>query len=194
MSSTVRFHSGAVVREVVNHLVVGALLAGFAFCQAAVDKNKVSDAIEKARPDNPESIYYVEQIGHSKALQAVPMLEEKFARTKDPMDKAKIAQVLIKLGDKNEIYWDFLVKLATPALESDAPDFMSYDSQGKSAPGPSPEFIAWAKAHNVSPNGPNGTAAEDSIYNFPGAVGFLGFQEIRGLFRFFDKPCRLLTT
>ena len=174
MSTTRKFH----------RLMFCALLTVVAYGQAGenrsdktpgtVSKDKVADAIEKARQDNPESIYYVEQIAHAGALQAVPMLEEKFARTKDPLDKAKIAQVLIKLGDKDDTYWDYLVKLVTPALESDAPDFMNYDSQGKSATGPSPEFIAWAKARNLPANGPNGTAAEDSVYRFPGEVGLLG--------------------
>jgi hypothetical protein len=35
-------------------------------------------------------------------------------RIQDPLDKATIARVLIKLGDKDDMYWDFLVKLATP--------------------------------------------------------------------------------
>jgi hypothetical protein len=165
-------------------LVCCALAAGVAYGQAepnqidktagAVGKSKISDAIEKARQDNPESVYYVEQIAHAGAVQAVPMLEEKFARTKEPLDKAKIAQVLIKLGDKDDTYWDYLVRLATPALESDAPDFMNFHSQGKSSPGPSPAFIAWAKAHNVPANGPNGNAAEESVYMSPGKVGLLG--------------------
>ncbi len=43
----------------------------------------------------------------------------------------------------------FLVKLATEAVESNMPDLMTYDSQGKSVQGPSPEFVAWAEAHNI---------------------------------------------
>jgi hypothetical protein len=178
-----RFPRDFILRKICL-LVMGGLLAGFAKGDAvqsqpnttvtSADKNNISDAIEKARQDNPESIYYVEQIAHARAVQAVPMLEEKFVRTKDPLDKAKVAQVLIKLGDKNDIYWNFLVELATPALESDAPDFMSFDAQGKSSPGPSPAFIAWAKAHNVPPNGPEGTAAEDAMYWLPGRVALLG--------------------
>jgi HEAT repeat protein len=64
------------------------------------------------------------------------------------------------------------VKQATPTLESDAPDFMSYDSQGKSVPGPSPEFESWVKAHNLDPTG----LGEDSLYVLPGKVAFLGWS------------------
>jgi hypothetical protein len=176
MSISTKLHSKAVIRRTVHLLVVGALLTGSTYGHAAqnqtdkaggtVDKNNVSDAIDKARQDNPESIYYVEQIAQARAVQAVPMLEEKFVRTQDQLDKAHIASALVRLGDKNDIYWDFLVKLATQAVESDAPDFMSYDSQGKSVPGPSPEFAAWLKTHDVPP----GSAWEDSFYKLPGKV------------------------
>jgi hypothetical protein len=135
-----------------------------------IGKDKVADATSKAREDTPESIYFVEQLAQAKAVQAVPMLEAKFEHTRDGVDKAHIASALVRLGDKNDIYWDFLVKQATTAVESDAPDFMSYDSHGKSVPGPSPEFVAWAKAHNLSP----ATAGDDSMYRVPGAVGLLG--------------------
>ena len=63
------------------------------------------------------------------------------------------------LGDKDDTYWDYLVQLVTPAIESDAPDFMSYDEQGKALHGPSPAFLAWTKTHNASPE-----AGEDSLY------------------------------
>jgi hypothetical protein len=97
------------------------------------------------------------------------MLENKFLHTQDPLDKAHIASALVRLGDKSNTYWDYLVKQATPVVESDEPDFMGFDSRGKSVPGPSPEFIAWAKAHNISPEG----AGEDAVYLAPGKVGLL---------------------
>jgi HEAT repeats len=129
----------------------------------------------------------VDMIGRGGAVEAIPLLEQHFhrilvapGRPKNPedlsklLDKAKIAQVLVKLGDRDDTYWDFLVKLATPAIESDAPDFMNSAADEKSSPGPSPAFIAWANARHVPPNGPDGTAAEDSVYIFPGEVMLLG--------------------
>jgi hypothetical protein len=58
------------------------------------------------------------------------------------------------------------VKLATEAVESKAPDFMSYDSQGKSVPGPSLDFVAWAKAHNLSVE----PMTEKQVFLFPHKV------------------------
>jgi HEAT repeat protein len=163
-------------------LICFALLAGNIHGQEAqvqpgkriyeADKDKVDAALAKVKSGN----FFradVDMIGRGGAVEAIPILKKQFMRIQDPLDKATIARVLIKLGDKDDMYWDFLVKLATPALASDAPDFMNFDSPGKST-GPSPAFVAWAKAHNVPPNGPDGTAAQDSVYTFPGEMMLLG--------------------
>ncbi|MGA7632449.1 MAG: HEAT repeat domain-containing protein [Terriglobales bacterium] len=168
-------------------VILCGLLTVVAYCQVkqnqsdtvasnagTVDKDRVAALIAKASENTPESIYFVEQLAKAKAVQVVPMLEEKFVHTQDAVDKAHIASALVRLGDKDDIYWDFLVKQATQAVESDAPDFMNFDPQAKTGAGPSPEFIAWAKAHNVPPNGPNGTAAEDAMHWLPGKVMLLG--------------------
>jgi HEAT repeat protein len=171
--STTKFHL----------LMLCALLAGNAHGQTAqtqpgrriyeADKANVADAIAKVKSGNFVGVD-VDTIGRGGAVEAIPILKEQFMRSQDPLVKATIARVLIRLGDKDEIYWDYLVKLAAPALKSDAPDFMNFDPQAKTGAGPSPEFIAWAKAHNVPPNGPEGTAAEDAMYWFPGKVMLLG--------------------
>jgi hypothetical protein len=184
MSIVRKFHSSVAIREVLHLLAWCALLTGGAYSQVGqnlpgkaagtIDKDKVADALSKASEDTPESIYFVEQLAQAKAAQAIPMLETKFTRTKDVFDKAHVASALVRLGDTNDVYWDFLAKQATTALESDAPDFMNFDPQAKTGTGPSPAFIAWAKAHKVPPNGPNGTAAEDAMYWFPGTMMLLG--------------------
>lgn len=68
-----------------------ALLFGMTYAQGIkdqpqeamglVDKDNISVAMDKAKPDTEESIYYVEQLAHAGAVQAVPMLEEKFSHT-----------------------------------------------------------------------------------------------------------------
>jgi HEAT repeat protein len=71
-------------------------------------------------------------------------LKQNFVNTQDERHKAQIASALIGLGDKENIYWDFLLRQAISALESDASSAAKYDSQGKPIEGPSPED-AWAK-------------------------------------------------
>jgi HEAT repeat protein len=133
------------------------------------DKAKVSSAIAKVKSGQFLGTD-VEVIVEARAVEAVPILEEEFARSQYSFTKAKIASALIRLGDQDNRYWDYLVELATPAVESDAPNFMNFDLQGKSLPGPSPAFVAWARTHNLDP----GLAGEDSVYVLPGKVGFLG--------------------
>jgi hypothetical protein len=152
-------------------LAWGALLAGVAYGQVeqnqpgkdvgAVGKDKVADAIEKVRQGNFEKpfmeSYYVERIADARAVQAVPVLKEAFARSQDVPTKAHIAGALVRLGDKEGVYWDFLVEQAIPAIDS--PDPRLVDSQGNTVSGQlSPEFIAWTKAHNVS---------SDPVYGLP---------------------------
>jgi len=156
-------------------LCVLVLIGAFAHAQTgqkqspnpapAVNDKQSADSIAKAREDTPESIYYVEEIAKQGQVEAVPMLEDKFGRTKDALGKAHIASALVRLGDKKDIYWDFLARQATVAIESGIPDIFAYDSQGKLIPGPSPEFTSWSQAHNLSP-----AAAQEQVISFLGAV------------------------
>jgi hypothetical protein len=58
---------------------------------------------------------------------------------------------LIGLGNKEDIYWDFLLRQATSALESEASSAVKYDSQGKPIEGPSPED-GWTKQDAIFNN------------------------------------------
>jgi hypothetical protein len=110
-------------------------------------------------------------LDESGAVEAIPDLEKLYSQTQDVDDKAKIAQVLVKLGDKDNTYWNFLVQQAMPAVNSDAPSPIVFDPQGKFVKGqPSPEFIAWSKANKRDPS----AAAIDAVYTLPGNVMMLG--------------------
>jgi HEAT repeat protein len=161
--------------------VIGALLGGTASGQEVqsqaeklaygADKANVPDAIAKVKSGEFAAVH-VDMIARAGAVEAIPSLKQQFVHADDSLLKAKIAAAIVRLGDKDDTYWDFLVKLATPALESDAPDFMSYDSQGKAESGPSPEFVAWADAHNL----PHAGLLEESRYLLPGMVAILGWS------------------
>jgi hypothetical protein len=161
--------------------VIGVLLGGSASGQEVqsqaekltygADKANVPDAIAKVKSGDFGAVH-VDMIARAGAVDAIPSLKQQFVHTDDPLLKPKIAAAIVRLGDKDDTYWDFLVKLATPALESDAPDFMSYDSQGKAESGPSPEFVAWADAHNL----PHAGLLEKSRYLLPGTVAILGWS------------------
>lgn len=178
-----KFDFHAIVQKIATLLLVGTLSSALACGQSGpgqapayvADLRNVPDAIARLKSGDFAAVH-VDMIARAGAVDAIPILKEQFVLNQDELLKGKISAALLKLGNKEDVYWDYLEKLATPALESDAPDFMSYDAAGNSQPGPSQEFVAWAKAHNVTPNGPDNTAAEDSVYIFPGKVLLLAWS------------------
>jgi HEAT repeat protein len=146
------------------------LLPGAVHGQTAQSQpGKIADAIAQMK-SGTFSGYAVEQIAEAHAVQAIPVLEEQFKLSQDAGSKAQIASALVRLGDKDEIYWDYVVEQATEAVNSDIPFPTMYDSQGMAVRRQaSPEFIAWAKAHNVPPE----SAAATALFTLPGKVAFL---------------------
>jgi HEAT repeat protein len=149
---------------------ISAVAQGTSEAQTADDRAaQVANAVAKVRSGQFNG-YHVEMIAEGRAVEAIPDLEKQFTLTSDPLDKAKIAQVLLYLGDKKDLYWDYLAELAKPAVESDAPDPGLYDAQGKPIQGLSQEFIQWAKLHNESPV----DASTKAVYEWPGIVMLVG--------------------
>jgi hypothetical protein len=117
----------------------------------AADPGNVPDAIAKVKSGDFLGVH-VEMIAAARAVEAIPVLKDQFLRSQDSLDKAHIASALVRLGEKDDTYWEYLVTVATPGIDGEVPDLFSYDAQGKPAlgAGPSPEMAAWAKSHNVS--------------------------------------------
>jgi hypothetical protein len=182
MAAIMPIHVPHSVGKIFRLAVIGALLGGAVVGQTTqnqdeklaygVDKANVPDAIAKIKLGEFAAIH-VDMVARAGAVEAIPSLKQQFVRVDDPLLKAKIAAAIVRLGDKDDTYWNFLVALATPALESDAPDFVSYDSQGKPVSEPSPEFVAWADAHNL----PRAGLLEESKYLLPGKVMLLGWSK-----------------
>ncbi|MBZ5568002.1 MAG: hypothetical protein LAN64_09145 [Acidobacteriia bacterium] len=163
------------VRAVFHFLLCCGLPTGIARCQSAQPQAanespaEVADAIAKVKSGKFNG-YHVEVIGEARAVVAIPDLEKQFTLVSEPLERAKIAQVLLLLGDKKDEYWDYLAGLMKPILDSDAPSPEGHDAQGKLIRPPSPEFVEWARKHGRSP----GEAAEDAVYRLPGIVGIVG--------------------
>lgn len=148
-------------------------------------KVNIEDLIAKAKPDTPESIYFVVQLADAGAVQAIPVLEDKFAHMRNELteakilggsvtvsdfDKANVASALVRLGDTKDAYFEFLLRQAALAADSDIPEYLNYDSQGKASAGPSRELTAWAELHNV----PAPTLEAETLFELPAAVALLG--------------------
>jgi hypothetical protein len=128
--------------------------------------NELDSAIAAARSkSNVVSGRDVVVIANAGAVQAIPALEEKFKRATDVDTKVSIASGLVKLKDRDDTYWNFLLQQATLAVDSNVPDSNFSESGGKMMT-ETPELHAWADAHNVSVN----TAGINARYDVPGKV------------------------
>jgi HEAT repeat protein len=112
------------------------------------------DAIKRVQENDlgtspVDALSFVDVIADARTVQALPVLEQYFARTSDPDIKAGVASALVRIGDKNDVDWIYLVKLATPAAESDAPDPFN-EVAGKDKDIVSSEFKVWAGAHDLT--------------------------------------------
>jgi len=134
----------------------------------------VADAVKKVKQGKFSGVH-VEAIAEAGAVEAIPALEEQFARSLepnasaeiDPGNKGKIASALVRLGDNGQVYWDFLENPARTAVESGAPFPIRFDAQGKIMPYQyTPELLEWAKSRSISPE----DAAQIAIYDMPGKV------------------------
>jgi HEAT repeat protein len=172
-----RFRSCLTLLNTLRLSVLCMLLAACTFAQQ-VKPSEVEDAINRVKrgefllPD-------VEIIARARAVAAIPILKDQFGRTKDQDAKAKIAAALSELGDKGQVYWDFLENRARAAVESGAPYPIRFDAEGKMMPRQyTPELLQWAKDRNISP----GDAGQMALYDIPGRVLMLaGAGDPRGL-------------
>jgi len=129
----------------------------------AANRANVPIAVQKVESGSFDLVD-LEVIAESKSVQTIPVLEKEFQASRDQREKGKIADTLVRLGVQNETYWQFLVKGATEALQFDNPSPVRSDSVA----GPSPEFVEWAKSHNMAPE-----AALSMLYKFSTNVAFL---------------------
>ena len=135
----------------------------------SADPKNVPDAIARLKAGN-FALVYVDMVGRAHAVEAIPVLRTLFNEHTEPIGRMKLASVLVKLGDREATYWDFLVREVTPVVESDAPFFVTVTAEGKLEAGPSPEFTAWAAKQNRVGEG----LGAQAVYEQPGKVMLLG--------------------
>ena len=173
-------HLRGVMSEVLHVAVWCALLVGVGYGQTSQDQSdeilnqKARNVIDSLKEGTYGPVTQ-EQIAEAQAGQLVPILEARFVTSQYAEVKARVARALVDLGDKGNAYWDFLVQQAKLAIESDAPS-PKCQSPANCISGHPPEYVAWARAHNV----PEGSQAEMALQWLPGKVGLV-FGDPRGI-------------
>lgn len=102
------------------------------------------DPIEALKRNDGNSLFYVQKAAAAHPAETVAILTANFVITQDERHKAEIASTLIGLGNKDDMYSDFLLRLATSLLEGEASFAVKSDSQRKPIEGSSSEE-EWAK-------------------------------------------------
>ncbi len=68
-------------------------------------------------------------------------------------DKQRLAVTLIRIGAKDDRWYELLERYAREAVESTTPSSQVYDAAGKEIRGQmAPEFLAWCEDHGKDPN------------------------------------------
>ena len=95
------------------------------------------DPIEALKRNDGDSMSYVGKDAATHPAETVAILKQNFVKTQDERHKAEIASALISLGDKDDIYWDFLLRLETSLLEGEVSSAVKSDSREKPIEAPS---------------------------------------------------------
>lgn len=113
-----------------------------------------ADAIERVHGNDlgegsVDAMSYINWIAYDKGKEGMSALEEYYSRTTDPHIKAGVASLLVRMGNKNTLYWSHLVALAEKAIQSDAPEPFNLMADKRDNP-ISLDFKIWANGHDMS--------------------------------------------
>ena len=151
----------------------------------SVGRDNLAKAVNEVKGGNWASVDQI--VTEAGPVRAVPILHDLFANSQDAEVKERIAGALVKLGDKDSAYFDFMLIQATEAVENYTLYPFRLDLKASPIPKPqqdnnrqdhdamllqelSPEFVAWAKSRSI----PVEPAIEEALYTIPGRLLQLG--------------------
>jgi hypothetical protein len=131
--------------EVLLSVVTCSVWAGIGVAQNQ-DTKTLLDRISK-RPFETTVIGDVER---SRDPALLPALRQAFEESEGKREKQYIAGTLIKLGDKDARYFEYLAGFARRAVESSAPTIFTTGPDGMVVKGVvNPEFDRWCREHGL---------------------------------------------
>ena len=127
--------------------VVLCITAGFVDGASQID-----DLLQKltSKTLDPRTLSLLE--AQPQDSRTLPALRSAFDSSTDKHDKQLLAVTLIHLGDRSDVYFNFLADFAKEAVNDRAPNFESYDQQGRPIRGQfSAEYLNWCAANGKDP-------------------------------------------
>jgi len=155
----------------------------------SVGQDKLARAVDEVKGGNWASIDQI--VTEAGPERAVPILHDLFAGSQDTEVKERIAGELVKLGDKDGAYFNYLLIQATEVVENNMPFPLRLGSEAAQFSKPqqdnrqdhyamllqqiAPEFLAWAKSQGIPVDSSAlDSTLEDAIYIVPGRLLQLG--------------------
>lgn len=153
--NTTQRHSGRRKRAFKAGLVFICLAIGLCARAQQPGKPKIND--EKAQELLHSKTYTFEDLLHGDS-GAVANAKEIFRLSSDAVVKRRTASVLISLGVKDQVYFEYLSSEARRALDNPMPWPTAYDEHGRINQKITPQYAAWCKKWDVDPNDPKHAA------------------------------------
>jgi hypothetical protein len=138
----------------------------------SVGQDNLAVVINEVKRGNWASVEQI--VKEAGPVRAVPILHDLFANSQETEVKERIAGALVKLGDKDDAYFDFMLIQATKVVENYTPFPFRLAPEETPISKPqelSPEFVAWAKSQGLPVDSVAlGSTVEEAIYTIPGRL------------------------
>lgn len=106
-------------------------------------------------------------------VSKIGIIKKLYQKSNYEVNKTLYAAILWRLGEKDNLYWKYLVSKSIQAVESDMPNPLYFDEKGNIVRGKhNPEFLDWCAKNNVDIP----LAATRYIYIYPAIIQYLGLS------------------
>jgi hypothetical protein len=117
---------------------------------------------QSSLPTNSTAIGGGEISGIKTVEERISEYKQVFEKTQDKREKQRSAVLLLRFGEKDEKYFNYLAEHAKNSLKNDKPFPFKFGEDGKMIKGEyTEEFLSWAEQHGIAPD----VAAPKAFYD-----------------------------
>jgi HEAT repeat protein len=132
------------------------------------------DPIERLASGSVDRGLLHSMLYHKQTPERIAALKEAFNRFTSDDNRSALAETLVRLGERENMYFMFLSTRFLKVLSDDAPFCMLYDERGKSIRAKTtPAFDNWCALHKVDP----GEQSMKQLYEYP--IETIRFAELQ---------------